>query len=74
MEQKGDQWDYSDIKKVYSICIMNFTFGDKAKLRRDVQLYYTDDKEQYSDKLNIILLQLPYAKSFNIIVHYTPAT
>ncbi len=66
MGQKGDQWDYSDIKKVYSICIMNFTFGDKAKLRRDVQLYYTDDKEQYSDKLNIILLQLPYAKSFNM--------
>lgn len=59
MGERGDDWDYIDIKKVYTICLMNFTYEESPKLRRDVLLYDVNDCKQFSDKLNIILLQLP---------------
>ena len=66
MGKRGSEWDYMDIKKVYSICIMNFTFEQDPKLRRDIQLYDIDEKSVFSDKLNIILLQLPCLKAQSI--------
>lgn len=66
MGKKGKDWDYSDIKKVYSICLMNFTYESNPKLRRDVLLYDINENRPFSDKLNIILLQLPCAKSLNL--------
>ena len=66
MARRGSEWDYKDIKRVYSICLMNFTCEDRPKLRRDVKLYDVDDLVLFSDKLNIIFLQLPCLKAENI--------
>ena len=66
MGKRGSEWDYMDIKKVYSICLMNFTFEQNPKLRRDIQLYDIDEGCVFSDKLNIILLQLPCLKAQSI--------
>jgi len=53
----------TDYKRVYTICLMDFTFESNPKLRRDVQLCDIDEQEVFSDKLNIILLQLPCLKA-----------
>ena len=45
---------------------MNFICEDKPKLRRDVQLYDVSDMSVFTDKLNIIFLQLPCLKAENI--------
>ena len=66
MGKKGSEWNYRDIKKVYSICLMNFTFEQNPKLRRDIQLYDIEELCVFSDKLNIILLQLPCLKAESI--------
>ena len=66
MGRRGDDWDYSDIKKVYSICLMNFKFGDSPKLRTDIMLLDRNTYNVFSDKLNIILLQLPCLKAQSI--------
>ena len=66
MARRGAEWDYKDIKRVYSICLMNFTCEEQPKLRRDVQLCDVDDMTTFSDKLNIIFLQLPCLKAENI--------
>ena len=58
MGKRGSEWDYRDIWRVYSICLMNFTYEADPKLRRDIRLY-DEDLNVFSDKLNIILLQLP---------------
>jgi len=63
MGKRGSEWDYKDIKRVYTICLMDFTFESNPKLRRDVQLCDIDEQEVFSDKLNIILLQLPCLKA-----------
>lgn len=67
MGKKGSEWDYKDIKKVYSICLMNFTFEQNPKLRRDIQLCDIEELSVFSDKLNIILLQLPCLKAESIL-------
>jgi len=66
MGQRGSDWDYSDIKKVYSICLMNFTYEENPKLRRDIQLVDINEFKPFSDKLNIILLQIPCLETENI--------
>lgn len=66
MGERGDDWDYADIKKVYTICLMNFTYEESPKLRRDVVLYDVNEGKQFSDKFNIILLQLPCLMVENI--------
>ena len=50
----------------YSICLTNFTFELNPKLRRDIQLYDIEEGKVFSDKLNIILLQLPCLKAENL--------
>ncbi len=66
MGKRGSEWDYSDIKRVYSICLMDFTYESSPKLRRDIQLYDLDECKPFSDKLNIILLQIPCLKAENL--------
>lgn len=46
---------------MYSICIMNFNYEQHPVLRRDIQLCDINTKEFFSDKLNIILIQMPCA-------------
>ena len=41
---------------------MNFTYEESPKLRRDIQLCDIETNQQFSDKLNIIMLQLPCLK------------
>lgn len=59
MGKKGRGWNYGDIKQVYSICLMNFKLGENPRLRRDFGVYDRFDGQLFSDKLNIILLQIP---------------
>ena len=66
MGRKGKEWNYADIKKVYSICLMNFKYGKNPKLRRDYSILDVADYELFSDKLNIIMLQLPCLESKSI--------
>ena len=66
MSRRGSDWDYKDIKRVYSICLMNFICENQPKLRRDIQLCDTSDMSIFSDKLNIIFLQLPCLKAEKI--------
>ena len=66
MGKRGSEWDYNDIKRVYSICLMNFTFEKDPKLRRDIQLCDIKEHTVFSDKLNIIMLQLPCLKAESI--------
>ncbi len=54
----GEGWNY-DIKKVYSICLMNFKYEKNAKLRRDFMLCEPGKENLLSDKLHFIMLQLP---------------
>ena len=66
MGKRGKDWDYADIKKVYSICLMNFKFGNKPSLRKDYAIYDAINKELFSDKLNIIMLQIPCLEAESI--------
>ncbi len=59
MGKKGREWNYADIKKVYSICVMNFKLVNDSKLRRDFGVIDRVDGQIFSDKLNIIMLQIP---------------
>ena len=66
MGKKGKNWDYADIKKAYSICLMNFTLGKNPKLRSDYAICNLETHEIFSDKLNIIMLQIPCLEGENI--------
>ena len=63
MGRRGKEWNYGYIKRVYVICLMNFTYEESPKLRRDIQLCDIENNQQFSDKLNIIMLQLPCLKA-----------
>ena len=58
MGQTGDDWDYN-IKKVFSICLMNFAYETNPVLRRDFMLCEPNTDNLLSDKLHFIMLQLP---------------
>ena len=45
---------------------MNFIYEESPKLRRDIQLCDIETNQQFSDKLNIIMLQLPCLKAQSI--------
>ncbi len=65
MGESGDGWNYN-IKKVYSICLMNFTYEEQPVLRRDFLLCEPETLNILSDKLNFIMLQLPCLNVENI--------
>ena len=58
MGEKGSEWHY-DFKKVYSICIMNYTYEQNPVLRRDFKLCEPGTTNLLSDRLHFIMLQLP---------------
>lgn len=58
MGRHSTTWEYSMIKRVYAICLMNFTYEEHPQLRRDIMLR-NKDGSFYSDLLNIITLQIP---------------
>ena len=57
--EKGPEWRY-DVHPVYLIAFLNFTLADiGAKFRTDIALTDIQSKEQFSDRLRLIYLQLP---------------
>lgn len=59
MGQHSKEWNYGQIKRVYAICLMNFTFERNATLREDYQLRNEKGDKLFSDLLTIIPLQIP---------------
>ena len=57
--ERGSAWNY-EIDSVYLVAFLNFSPLDfKKQFRTDVVLAEKDTKEQFSDKLRMIYLQLP---------------
>ena len=57
--ERGSAWNYA-IDSVYLVAFLNFSPIDfKKQFRTDVVLAEKDTKEQFSDKLRMIYLQLP---------------
>jgi predicted transposase/invertase (TIGR01784 family) len=63
MSQHSQEWDYGQIKRVYAICLMNYTYERDPMLRNDFQLRSHDGSRLFSDLLTIIPLQLPCLKA-----------
>ena len=59
MGRHSNEWDYAMIKRVYAICLMDFTYEKDPHLRNDIQLCDSRSGRVYSDLLNIITLQIP---------------
>lgn len=57
MGRRGD-WNYA-FNRVYAICLMDFTYEDDAVLRNDYLLRDARTGRIFSDRLNIITLQIP---------------
>ena len=57
---KGDKWEY-ELKAVYTIGILNFTFDKKDDnyYHHEVKLLDTHTKEVFYDKLTFIYLEMP---------------
>ena len=65
MGEHSQDWEYGQIKRVYAICLMNFTYERSPSLREDYQLRNTTGERLFSDLLTIIPLQLPCIKAEN---------
>ena len=64
MSERNSEWHYGQIKKVYAICLMNFTYEtDDPVLRCDYQLRSADGKRLFSDILTVIPLQIPCVRA-----------
>ena len=60
--ERGSSWNY-EIDSVYLVAFLNFSPLDfKKQFRTDVVLAEKDTREQFSDKLRMIFLQLPLFK------------
>ena len=60
--ERGSSWNY-EIDSVYLVAFLNFSPLDfKKQFRTDVVLAEKGTKEQFSDKLRMIFLQLPLFK------------
>ena len=59
--EPGPKWNYSDLKAVYLIALLNFKQSAISnELRTDVALMDMKHKTPFSDKLRMVFLQLPY--------------
>ena len=59
--EPGAYWNYSDLKAVYLIALLNFKQSAiSEELRTDVALMDMKYKTPFSDKLRMVFLQLPY--------------
>ena len=65
MGEHSQDWEYGQIKRVYTICLMNFTYERSPSLREDYQLRNATGERLFSDLLTIIPLQLPCIKAEN---------
>lgn len=59
MSRHDKKWNYGQIRRVYAICLMDFTYERNPILRNDYQLRSPDGVRLFSDLLTIIPLQLP---------------
>ncbi len=60
--KKGKHWDY-ELKRVYTICFLNFTFDDKSEeFSHEVKLTDMTTGEVFYDKLTYIYLEMPKYK------------
>jgi predicted transposase/invertase (TIGR01784 family) len=58
---KGGRWNY-ELKPVYTICILNFSFADRSgqeRYIREIQLMDKQTQEVFYDKLTFIYLEVP---------------
>lgn len=61
--KKGKGWDY-ELKRVYTICFLNFTFDEKEDFSHEVKLTNVQTGEVFYDKLTYLYLEMPkYRKS-----------
>lgn len=58
--KRGD-WNY-ELKRVYAIGILNFTFDDKEEFMTSAKICDTNTKEVFYDKLTFIYLEMPKFK------------
>ena len=66
MGQKDSKWDY-DIQRVYTICLMDFKIASTDEsIRHDYKICDVKTGQLFSDKLNIITLQIPRIKAKNL--------
>ena len=65
MGQHSQVWAYHQIKRVFTICLMNFTYERNPTLRNDFQLRNETGDNVFSDLLTIIPLQVPCIKAKN---------
>ena len=65
MGQHRKEWKYGKIRKVYAICLMNFTYEPEPSLRNDFQLRDPTGEKLFSDRLSIITLQIPCLRARN---------
>jgi predicted transposase/invertase (TIGR01784 family) len=57
----GPEWNYSDVKAVYLVALLNFKSRTiSEKFRTDVGLMDMQDYKLFSEKIRMIFLQLPY--------------
>jgi len=59
--KKGKDWDY-DLKRVYTICFLNFTFNDNPEFSHEVKLTDLTTGEVFYDKLTYLYLEMPKYK------------
>lgn len=59
---KGKKWEY-ELKRVYTICFLNFTFDDKGdEFSHEVKLTDLTTGEVFYDKLTYLYLEMPKYK------------
>lgn len=57
----GKRWDY-ELKRVYTICFLNFTFDDNEEFSHEVKLTDITTGEVFYDKLTYLYLEMPKYK------------
>lgn len=56
--KKGKDWDY-ELKRVYTICFLNFTFDKSDEFSHEVKLTDVTTGEVFYDKLTYLYLEMP---------------
>lgn len=56
--KQGRGWDY-ELKRVYTICFLNFTFDDKGDFAHTVKLVDMGTGDVFFDKLSYLYLEMP---------------
>lgn len=59
MGKHNQEWHYNQIKRVYAICLMDFTYEKDPTLCQHISLRSKQTGTVFSDILNIITLQIP---------------